>query len=69
MTYKVIYENIYRLHSKYGRVQPGERNDEYWVRLNEEISAYCKSHDDSFTTALIVAVLNKLERESCHYTP
>jgi hypothetical protein len=66
MAYKVIYEDIYRLHSKYERVPPEVRNDDYWVSLNDEISAYLKIHGDSFTTALIVAVLRPCLKNPSH---
>jgi hypothetical protein len=61
--YKTTYEDIYRFHAKYGHVPPLERQDKYWESLVDEIGEYSKAHADKFTTDLLVAVMNELERE------
>jgi hypothetical protein len=61
--YKTTYEDVYKFHAKFGRVPPLDRGDSYWSELVEAMSAYSTAHDDKFTTALLVAVVEELERE------
>ena len=61
--YKPTYEAVYAIHAKYGRTPPKGRDDKYWEAFTEEMSAYSRAHNDKFTTALLVAVAEELERE------
>ena len=62
-TYETIYKDVYKLHAKFGRVPLQQRGDYYWVWLADEIGAYVKAHNDTFTVALLAAVADELERE------
>ena len=62
-TYKTTYEDIYKLHAKYGRIPPEDRDCDYWDSFASELTEYSKRHNDKFTSDLLVAVNNELERE------
>lgn len=61
--FKTTYEDVYRIHAKYGRIPPQSRGDEYWRSLADEIGVYSQTHNDKFTTDMLVAVMNELKRE------
>jgi hypothetical protein len=61
--YKTTYEYIYEFHAKFGRIPPKDRNREYWGRVADVMSVYSNDHNDEFTAALLLAVVDELERE------
>jgi hypothetical protein len=61
-TYRAIYEGVYKLHAKYGKVPPQDMNDDFWDNLTAEASAYYNAHDDTFARALLQAAVAEIER-------
>ncbi|MDR1330212.1 MAG: hypothetical protein LBK23_11490 [Oscillospiraceae bacterium] len=61
--YKDTYEDVYKLHAKFGRVRPETRDRTYWECVIAEARAYSKAHGDRFTTDLLVAMFDELECE------
>ena len=61
--YKAVYQDVYEFHKKYGRVPPDERDEEYWLKLAEEMEAFTETNSDKFTVALLLAVVEELDRE------
>ena len=61
--YKTTYQDVYKLHAKYERVPPRERDDRYWEAFTREMGTYSRANADPFTTAMLVAVADELERE------
>ena len=61
--YKNIYNAVYTLHAKYGRVPVKQRDDNYWKCLLADIEECSHIHTDTFTSELLVAMVSELERQ------
>jgi len=56
------YSDVLKIHIRFGRVPPMERDGAYWRDVYAELAGYSLAHGDGFTTDLLVAVVNELER-------
>ena len=61
--YKQIYDVVYAIHAKYGRITPDNRDDAYWEAVIKETGEYSEANPGTFVVDLLVAMMNELERE------
>jgi hypothetical protein len=61
-TYWNLYQEIWNFHKKYRQVQP---DDEYWDAVITDSTTIANQYkDNKFAVALILAVVDELERKS-----
>lgn len=62
MNYVEVYKSVLNYHRKYSQVR---NDDSYWQEVFESAHAIEKEFNNSeFVTAMLVAVVNELERKS-----
>ena len=60
--YKDIYTDVYKIHAKYGRISPDNRDDSYWEAVVMEVSEYSEANPGTFVIDLLAVMLDELER-------